>query len=220
LPLNTNTVVNASEATGAVTVDATNAGANGLAITGTTSSAVNTLTGSAQVDTITGGAGNDILSGLAGNDTINGGGGNDIITGGTGADRINVGAGTDTIVNGTGDSGTFAAPATNTLSTVAFDIITGMAAGDLIDLTDVARTVTSVNTLVGSGAADNTAVFVRGTYDAAAQTFVGSATGADSLFNYDTNITGGAVALEAIVLVGFVNTLTGNASAAGVFTLA
>ena len=189
--------VNASTATGAI------------AFTSETGSTL-TYTGSIGADSVTG-------AGLA--DTISTGAGNDTVTGLAGADTINVGTGLDTLVVGTGDSGAFTAPTTNTISTASFDVITGMTVGDKIDLTNVVRTATSSNTLVGSAATDNTVVAVRGTYDAILKTFAGSATGVDTLVNYDTDISA-AVSVQAIVLVGFVNTATATSDALGVFTLA
>ena len=195
---------------GAVTAGSINAAAltGALVVGGTAANAI----------VITGGINNDFIAGSALADTLSGGAGNDTVLGRAGADAIHVGIGTDIVVQGTGDSGTYAAPVANIVSTTLFDVITGMAAGDQIDLTNVVRTVTFVSTLVGSAAADNTAVGVRGTYNATAGTFTGSETGADTLLNYDTDITA-AVALEAIILVGYVNASTAASSGTGVFTL-
>jgi Ca2+-binding RTX toxin-like protein len=77
-----------------LTIDATAATGNAIAITG--GSANDVLTGTALADIITGGAGNDAIVGLAGNDTINGGDGTDTITGGGGVDTMTGGAGADT----------------------------------------------------------------------------------------------------------------------------
>lgn len=78
-----NSTIDASAATGKITVDASAAqggGASvGLAITG--GSAADTLTGTAKADVVTGGAGNDILLGRAGGDTIVGGDGDDVLQG-------------------------------------------------------------------------------------------------------------------------------------------
>lgn len=195
-----NFTINASTSTGTNTISAVDFATNGVSITGGTG--IDTITGSAQID------------------NINSGAGNDIVTGGAGADRINVGAGTDTIIQGTGASGTYAAPVTNTISTTNFDVVTGLGVGDRIDLTDVVRAITASNTLVGTAPTDNAAVAIRGTYDGTANTFVGSATGTDTLFTYDTNVTVATVALEAIVLVGYVNTATASSDGTGIFTLA
>jgi hypothetical protein len=65
-----NTSLNASAATGAVTIDAGLANTNGLAITGS-ATAVNIITGSTASDVIVGGTGIDTISSSAGTDTIN-----------------------------------------------------------------------------------------------------------------------------------------------------
>ena len=117
------------------------------------------------------------------------------------------------------DSGTFAVPVANTISTTTFDIISGAGAGDRIDLTDAARTVATATDLTAVALADNKATFVRGTYDATANTFVGSATGADTLLVYDADAAA-TTAHQSVVLTGFVNTATAAAGADGIFTLA
>ncbi|WP_019998192.1 beta strand repeat-containing protein [Aureimonas ureilytica] len=190
--------------------------ANSASQTGIENVNLSGLNGTAQ---ITGTAGNNILIGTAGADAISAGAGNDIVTGGTGADRINVGSGTDTVVLANGDSGTFAVPVANTISTTTFDIISGAGAGDRIDLTDAARTVATATDLTAVALADNKATFVRGTYDATANTFVGSATGADTLLVYDADAAA-TTAHQSVVLTGFVNTATAAAGADGIFTLA
>lgn len=80
LALNVNTVIDASAATGKVTVNAAAATANGVAITGGSNN--DTLTGSNQADTLKGGAGNNVLTGGDGIDTID-------LTGG-GTDKVNL----------------------------------------------------------------------------------------------------------------------------------
>jgi hypothetical protein len=80
------TVLDASDATGAITVQASDS-----------------------LDEITGGAGADTLEGLAGNDTISGGAGNDTITGSLGTDTLTGGAGKDTFSFAGGDSVMFTA---------------------------------------------------------------------------------------------------------------
>ena len=65
---------------------------------------------------------------------------------------------------------------------------------------------------------DNGVEIVRGTY--ANNTFVGSATGADSLVVYDSNATVGQTGYESIVLVGYVAaSVTGIGGALGLITL-
>lgn len=77
-----NSTIDASAATGAVTIDASGALVNGLAIKGGAGN--DTLTGTNLADNITGGAGND---------TITGGAGADVLTGGTGANTFVFAAG-------------------------------------------------------------------------------------------------------------------------------
>ena len=194
-------------------------------------------------DTITTGAGNDtVTTAGAGADTISTGAGNDDVTGGTGADVINVGAGTDTIrlASGAGatggDTGVFAlgSGATNSISTAAIDVVTGMGVGDVVQLTTsytgnagaaaglIANGITgnTVATTGGITLTDNTLHVIRGTYDSDADTFVGSATGTDSIFAFDSDATVGTTAYEAIVLVGYVQaTVTGIGGNAGAVTL-
>jgi hypothetical protein len=194
-------------------------------------------------DTITTGAGADtITTAGAGADDISTGAGNDDVTGGTGADIINVGTGTDTIrlASGAGatggDTGVFAlgSGATNSISTTAMDVVTGMGVGDIIQLTtNYDGDAGAAGGLIAAGIAGNTVAttdgitltdnalhIIRGTYDSVADTFVGSATGTDSIFAFDSDATVGTTAYEAIVLVGYVQaTVTGIGGAAGEVTL-
>jgi hypothetical protein len=70
LNLNVNTQINASGATGTVTIDATAGAVNGVALVGSLTKA-NTLTGTAQADSLSGGSANDTFKGLNGVDTLN-----------------------------------------------------------------------------------------------------------------------------------------------------
>jgi len=194
--------------------------------TGLTNSAalrVALSTSSISSATINTGAGADVIAATQLADTINSGSGNDNVQGNAGADVINVGTGTDTITQAAAsDSGTFTAPATNTISTTTFDKVTGMAATDVLVLiaggysaapsagaadNRMVSTSTAGNTLVGAGA-NNRVDLIRGTFDSAANTFVGSASGTDTLVVYDSNAAQATTALEAIVLVGFTGTTT------------
>ena len=183
------------------------------------------------------------LNGSAGADTIVSGSFSDTITGGAGADTITVGSGTDQInilsASGAGGShsGTFATQAANSISTTTFDVISGMAVGDVIKFTTaytgnagaaaglVANgTALGSSVLTGNGGtptlASNTISIIQGTYTASTNTFVGSATGTDSLFVYDADAALGTTAYEAVVLVGYVPaTVTGIGGNAGVVTL-
>jgi len=145
--------VNASTATGAVTVPAI-AGTVGLAITG-----------GAGNDNITGGAGNDVVASGAGDDTINGGAGNDNIDGGAGNDRVTI-TGTeltkaDTIVGGDGTdtlffSGTLAHSTTSTdvqpgTRVSGFETIRSNNATATLDLTGMAATNTITTAIADGG---------------------------------------------------------------------
>ena len=175
------------------------------------------LTGTAFADTLTTGANND---------TISGGSGNDSITGGAGADSIDVGSGTGTlgtdrvIQAAVGNSGTYAAPGTNTIAATTFDVITNFTAGDVLALAAYTGTAagTAANsvlvntiaakaaTLVASTVAANTVLTVQGTYTPAtllaASSFVGSASGSDLMVIYDGDATLATTAIEAVVIVG------------------
>jgi len=207
----------------------------------TNNSAVSLTMSGGGIKTITLGNGANIIVTGAAADVITVGTGANDINPGAGADRITVGAGTgaDTLrikaaAGAAGaDSGTFAVPGTNTISTTAMDIVTGFKAADKIQLLATAYTGaagaaagliangTAANTLVGLTLIDNGAVIVRGTYDNTAKTFVGSATGTDSIFVYDSDATLTSTAYESVVLVGYVaNSVTGIGGATGLITLA
>ena len=104
-----------------------------------------TLTGSSQSDTITGGTGADTINGGTGDDTITGGAGADTIVAGAGDDTINVGSSqfvAGDIIDGGADSGTGTR-----------DQIVLTTSGTTVNLT--LGTVSGVETLTGSGGADN-----------------------------------------------------------------
>ena len=203
--------VNASAATGAVTVSAANAV---VSVTMTGGSGANTFTGGAIADSITGGAAVDVLVGGAGNDTINAGAGDDSVTGSAGADVINVGSGTDTIIYlaDTGESTTITS-LTNpvSLSTSTTDLVTGMAAGDVILLgaaigytaTDGDTTATNAQiqtTASTSALVQNGVSLIRGSYSSGI--FVSNSSGADTLIVFDTDEAAGTSSYQAVVLVG------------------
>jgi len=189
----------------------------------------------AGVKTVTLGNGNNtVVTGTAA-DKITLGTGANTVTAGAGADTITFGAHTGVVtlyynanVAGGGESGTFAVPVTNTISTTTFDIVTGIKAGDRFVFDgpggganySTAANGTTANTLVGLATNNNALEFVRGTYDATGKTFVGSSTGVDSLMVYDSDESA-TTDYEAIVLVGYVaNSVTAIGGANGVFTFA
>jgi Ca2+-binding RTX toxin-like protein len=121
--------VDATAATGAVSVNASVSTVDAIA-TANTLGGVFTYTGGSGDDTITGGNAADNLTGGSGNDTINGGSGNEAaINGGAGNDTINGGAGNDVMNGGTGN-----------------DIVDGGSGADVITYTDGLDTIT-----VGAG---------------------------------------------------------------------
>jgi len=176
--------------------------------------------------TTAGGADLIVASSLA--DVISSGSGNDTITGRAGADIVNVGSGTDIFIatvttSATADTGTFAlgAGTLNSVSTVDFDVITGMGAGDTIRLTGYTTTggtataagidtdVVSGNTVATTGGitlADNSIHLIRGVYTGSSNTFVGSSTGSDTLFVFDAANVTTATAYAGIVVVGYTAT--------------
>ena len=211
-------------------------GANSTATTARTitgSGGVDVLRGSAGNDVISGGAGADSLFGGAGDDTIYGQAGNDSIMGGLGADVIDLGASSTDVdkvfynANGfeTGNISTEALAYGNqivagvSLSTVALDKIIGFGANDVIGMGVGVASGTSVTLTAGTMGSALTAamLLIRGTYSSTAQTFVFSASGADSLLAFDadwdlTSMSAGNP-YKGIVLVGYV-----DASANDVFS--
>lgn len=211
-----NYAINATGHTGALTIDATAATITGITINGNSASiAVNTLTGTALGDTINSGGGADVVSGLAGNDVINTNAGNDSVTGGTGADTINVGAGIDT-VNYTAVAETFAGVVTSGATVLTgIDVISGLGTGDKIatyaGVTVTGATTIGTSLLTAAGVTDAVA-FVRGNYSAGTGIFTTSATGADTLFQFDDNGTTAVGNIDSVVLVGFTATATAAAN--------
>jgi len=202
--------VNASAATGAVSISAAN---SVVAVTMTAGTGGATFTGGAIADIITGGTGVDVVVGGAGNDTISTGAGGDSVTGSAGADSINVGSGTDTVIYlaDTGESTTITA-LTNpiALSTTTTDLVTGMAAGDVILLgaligytatdTDTTAGDNEIQTASAATLTDNGVTLLRGSYSSGI--FVSNASGADTLLVFDTNELAAATSYQAVVLVG------------------
>jgi Ca2+-binding RTX toxin-like protein len=211
LALNVNTKIDASAATGAVTVNATAATTNGLEIVGSTGSKVNTLTGSALNDKLTGGAGNDVLSGLAGNDIIIGGAGNDSITGGAGADALTGGAGNDTFVIATrADTQSAAFLAADTTAANIDRIVdfagNGASAGDTIQLGVAANVFGTALQFTNATTAAVTAVTVATAADftalaAAVQAAsAGVASSAAVAQVYDVTVTAGNLAGRYVIV--------------------
>jgi hypothetical protein len=202
--------VDASAATGNVTVSAGNSTAAVTATGNANGGAVFNFTGSANADIITGGSGADVLVGGAGNDTINGGAGSDTtINGGVGADTLTGGAGDDNfvqaltqsvaataVIDATTGNAMAAGAAISVGDVITFgngvDVITDFAAGGTNDDVDVntAGAATSALTLVenaldgtaGNGGTDDI-LFLSGNWNAATKSFTITAngTGADTM---------------------------------------
>ncbi|MGE4126363.1 MAG: Ig-like domain-containing protein, partial [Pusillimonas sp.] len=157
------------------------------------------LTGTDQIDYIYGFDGEDIISGEGGDDTL---------AGGRGADRINVGTGTDLVVLRNNDSGQNNSTGSS-VSTVGFDIYTGLSAGDKVEIyrdvtwNSFGSVVTSSSDVAGFV---NAIKFTRGTYTPDNNQFTAGASGNDTLVTYDLSTPTGerAPVYESIVLVGFV----------------
>jgi Ca2+-binding RTX toxin-like protein len=140
--------VDATAATGAVTVNAgistvdATATANTLGgiFTFTGGSGDDTITGGNAADALTGGSGNDVISGGAGGDTtLDGGAGNDTITGGAGGDTLTGGTGNDTQDGGTG---------ADTINyTDGLDTVTGGAGSDTFHVTTNANSAIALDNL-------------------------------------------------------------------------
>lgn len=219
--------INASAATGIVTIDASAETASGVAITGGSGNDV--LTGGAGTDVLTLGAGDDSVVGGAGADTISGGDGNDSISGGDGADSITLGAGTDTYEHDAADdstTGNVVTGVTNISGSV--DVITGAGNGDKFNfaLTTALGAAISDETLSSSlitlaNGTDSNINIVRGTYNSSTGIFTlgTSSSDDDYMIQVQDAEGGGADTLHSVVLVGISGTVTFDATTAGLVTL-
>lgn len=172
---------------------------------------------------VTGSAAADSILGSASADTINGGAGNDSITGGNGGDIINVGTGTDTVVFGATGQTFSGAVASGTTVLTGVDVISGMAAGDILSVyagVGIASggSGTTVGTSLMSAGTVNAVAIVKGNYNTTTGIFTTNASGTDSLVQWDSNGATSAGNVESVVLVGFAGTL--SATAANTLTLA
>lgn len=220
--------VDASASTGALEIHLTN---NAVQATMTAGTGAAEFTGGLLADSITGGSAADTIIGGAGADTINAGAGSDLLQGGTGADVINVGAGTDVLRFGAdGDTGTLTS-VSGAISLTGVDVVTGMGNGDLIRLSGLGY-ATGAGAVDGSGfvsafstttLADNAGVILRGNWAAGSTTgsgtFIGNASGADTLFIVDATQATAGQSYEAIVLVGTVVTAAAAATDGGLVTV-
>jgi len=190
---------------------------------------------------ITGGAFNDTIIGGAGADTIYGGEGRDSITGGLGADVIYLGSLADGTPDGVADTVVYLGTGfeTGTLSPTAFYYGGVVAAGTVVNtagldkvynfnagsssgsstggdtiLTPFGGSATNGTNGVGKAWTDLNG-YLRGTYDATAQTFVLSATGLDTMYAFDADGNTATSDLRAVILVGYVDTLGNDSMSSG-----
>jgi len=96
------------------------------------------------------------------------------------------------------------------------DVVTGLKAGDTIDLSLVDNTFTGTAGTTIAAAAGTTVSLVKGLFDKVTGIWTTSAAGTDTLVVYDADADAVGTAVEAVVLVGTVATGT---VAAGVLTL-
>ena len=144
-------LVDASENTGGVTIDAT---------TGLPASGDIEMIGGSGKDVFTGNIGADELMGNGGDDTLAGGGNNDELTGGAGADELTGGDGQDKFVYGAAsesqvsfkenEDGTFTAQGYDMIE----DFVTG-AAGDTLHFSKALHAIVTAGEIVGTEAISN-----------------------------------------------------------------
>ena len=173
---------------------------------------------------ITTGSGADTITGGALSDTISGGAGADSIIGGLGADVLSGGSDTAADVffyTGTGYETGSVSPAVIywggsvdagvSISTSAMDKITDFSVYDSIATGSSSSNAPSTDSPVGVGLAWQTyGGFLRGTYDATANTFTFSTTGTSSLYAFDFDGSSATNDIRAIVLVGYVDAGTAD----------
>lgn len=175
-----------------------------------------------------GGAGNDTLVGGTAADVLVGNAGNDTITGLAGADIINVGTGNDTLaLHTTADSFTGTITSGVTVLSGSIDVVTGMGTGDVINLLATGNALAAAvdwtaataisGSIIAAGGVDTIAL-VRGNYSTATGIWTTSASGTDTLFQFDNNGTTAAGTIDSIILVGTTNSTA--AFGTDTFTLA
>jgi len=222
---------NAAAQTGFENVDLAGVlGSFGADITGRTAAA-SAIVGTLNADNIVAGSSSD---------TITGGAGNDVINVGSGTDRL-VYSATGQAVSTNLSTGTTANLAGSEIALGSIDIVTGMARGDQVQFTSGIGS-TLADTLTGtqfanrgtssllsnnSGSAASATVptsfaLVQGTY-LGTGVFAVSSSGADMLFQWDTNGQNNNAGIEAVVLIGANTGTTTNitgivASSPGVLT--
>jgi Ca2+-binding RTX toxin-like protein len=182
---------------------------------------------------ITSGSGalGDTIIGGSMADTITAGAGADTITGGAGADVIDLGSDTDVdavMFTGGGFETGSVSPAVIywggsvdagiSISTTAMDKVINFAAGDKI-ITAAGGTATSTDNGVGLAWTAYSG-FLKGTYDATANTFTFSTTGTSTLFAYDFDGDATTNDIRGVVLVGYVDSGTADTMISGLVAVA
>jgi hypothetical protein len=207
-----------------ITMDASTISGQTIAFTGVSTDVV-TLNGTAAADTINLAGITTGVAGVAAIDiTIDADAGADTIT-------VSTGAGLDdTVKIDDGDTGAWNIDAANAkvASTTNFDVITGLVAGDKIDLTgaveteadyDTFTTATAGADLTATATTDTIAQFI-GTYDSAAGTFTSDTTGDDLMLAFNGADASDTTVDSAFILVGMTNVLAAGELTDGVITIA
>ena len=208
---------NYNSATGAMTVSgATDNQAVNLTMNAATGIKTVTLGNGANI-VVTGGAADVITVGTGGN----------TITGAAGGDLVTLGAGTASsaiVYSAVGQSflGAITSGVTALTTAAGADRVIGATAGDTINLTALTNNLFNAGALgtTLNGATGATIQIVRGNWASATGIFTTSATGSDSLLQFnDLGTFGGIGSQENVVLVGFVNTASTTTND-GLITLA
>ena len=109
------------------------------------------LDGGSGDDRMFGGANNDTLAGTLGHDYLDGGSGNDSLRGGSDNDTLIGGAGRDTLSGGNGADVFVFSSVGESPHGATRDVITDFGAGDMIDLSGFAGTLSFVASYTGAG---------------------------------------------------------------------
>ena len=209
-----------------ITMNASTLSGQTIAVTGVSDDVV-TLNGTASADTInlvnitTGGT---KAANTAPKTSIDAGVGADTVTVTTGNQII------DTVVIADGDTGAWNIDTANAklASTGNFDVYTGLAAGDIIDLTAAVQTEADYDAFTTAAAAadltatatTNTIAQFIGSYDSAAGTFTSDATGDDLMLAFNGADASDTTVDSAFILVGMTNVLADGEITNGVITIA
>jgi hypothetical protein len=201
----------------AVSMDASTVSGQTIAFTGA-STDVLSLGGSALADTIT-------LTNLSDTAHVE-----LLIDAGVGADTIAASAMVDTVEIDDNDTGAWNISSTNAkvASTSNFDVISGLLAGDIIDLTGAVQTEADYDTFTTAAAAadltatatTNTIAQFIGTYNSTTNQFTSDATGDDLMLAYNGADASDTTVDEAFILVGMTNVLGNGEITNGVITIA